>query len=497
MPAANDEPSNNSNNPFIRFRHHVDTSIHAGLNTLRRSPQSSSSTPNSTTTPYHPTTQTQQTPFSTPPDNIPTATTTATNMPPPPPNTSPELPSSSPPSPRSATAEEARQAWHHFLTHSPYSPLLLEREARGGKPTPQDLLLLPSSSSTPFHHPAMMMVAEEVEAGWWLEAFEDLMRVSSGLGLADLSRPHYHRYGFGGGWVREMAWLERMERRGLGEVLFPVCEEDVDNARSGGGYVSPRTMGEWVERRRVEGEREREEVGRVWEELIGGRRAVEEEVEKKGAAAADAWVGEVEREVKREMDRWRDVGQDKATSFFDGIGGVVRALGKVLEEEAGSLQRFGRGKKEDDAAAAVEKKDLPAPAPETESDLYSAIQSAFHESERSLSSFFKSVSEGWRHDTLPEPKPVSPPKTETTEVVQDGITKKTTKKEFVDEHGNTHSKTETTWTDGDGRVVMRQVHSAMGRSEHWEKTAQTESTKHDTETANEAREQKEGGWFWK
>jgi len=295
--------------------------------------------------------------------------------------------------------------------------------------------------------------------------------------------------GFGGEGMRCAAWLGRMEELGLKEVLFPVWDVRM-------GYQSPRTMEEWVERRRVEAKRE-EEMERLWEDLLGESRDREEARRELEKEADDA-----RQRIKRELDAWRDAGQETATSFFDGIGGIVRTLGKVLEDEAKSLQRFGK-KDEDsrerrDETATVKKTDTTAP--ETENDLYSAIQSTFHESERSLSNFFKSISESWRDRA--EPKPASPPKTETTEVVENGITKRTTKKEFIDERGNTHLKTETTWTDDSGRVVMKQVHSSMGRSEHWEETfpepTMTPATQNvkKTDEPNE-QQRKEGGWFWK
>jgi hypothetical protein len=233
------------------------------------------------------------------------------------------------------------------------------------------------------------------------------------------------------------------------------------------------------------------EVGRVWEELVGeGRRAAERE--------ADAWAEEARREMRemrREMDAWRDAAHETGTSFFDGIGGAVKTLGKVLEDEVKSLRGLGGedGRKSRDRSAA-EKDD----APQTENDLYSVIQSAFHESERSLSNFFKIISEGGRARSLPEPKPVSPPKVNTTETVEDGITKKTTTEEFVDEHGNAHSKTETTWTDENGQVIMKQVHSSMGHSARWEKTTQGAPAEPDKAVTERPKEQhRESGWFWK
>jgi hypothetical protein len=428
------------------------------------------------------------------------------------------------------TAAQAHRAWHHFLAHSPYSPLRLEHDPA---------LASPSSSSTswrptPWDLPQRRWEenSPQIEVGW-LEAFEDLMRVESGLGLVDWGREmEFRRGGRGGGGlfgdlpgavgfsgfgglggggglfggllggggdsqgiavgfgamgVREAAWLGRMRRHGLSEVLFPVSDPRL-------GYQSPRTMEEWAERRRVGSERV-QETGRLVEELFGDGKRVLEDV--------DAWAEEAAQEVKRRMDAWEDAGRDKTTSFFDGLGGVVRTLGKVLEDEGKSMQRFGKADEnsQERKETTADKTDAHTASPETENDLYSAVQSAFHESERSLSNFFKAISEGQRDDRQPEPKPASPAKTETTETVEDGVTKKTTKKEYVDKHGNTHSKTETTWIDENGHVVMRQVHSSMGRSDHWEKTIEGGgSTSQDKETTAEERKQQKtegGGWFWK
>ncbi|KAL2132963.1 hypothetical protein VTI74DRAFT_3063 [Chaetomium olivicolor] len=279
------------------------------------------------------------------------------------------------------------------------------------------------------------------------------------------------------------------EDRALREVMFPVWDPVM-------GYRSPRTVEEWVARRRALKERQREErmLMREFEEddLMGDMEQVAREVKKE----ADAWAEEVKK-FRKEADAWADGFTETGSSFFEGIGGVVKTLGKVLEDEVEWMRRctIGNRNKDRKEETASDKKDSAA---QTEGDLYSVVQSAFHESERSLSNFFKSVAEGWRDGSLLEPQPASPPKTETTEVVENGITKKTTRKEFVDKHGNTHSKVETTWTDADGRVVMRQVHSSTSRSEHWEKTFGGEKQAKDAAEEQQPKEdKKEGGWFWK
>ncbi|KAL2015985.1 hypothetical protein VTK56DRAFT_4474 [Thermocarpiscus australiensis] len=471
-----DEPSNN---PFVRFKQHVDANIHAGLNTVMDF--------TTTTTSRHPAPESNTSPSTSSFNNNNNNDNNDTN------NTTTALTLLDEPSLhlehrldqlRGGTRDEARLAWRLFLTRSAYSPLRLAREL-GWQPTPRGL---PAS-------------APQQQFGW-LDAFEDLMLASSAAPMTDLREkseawmmqssspwslvhgPGWGWFGFGsgfgfhggfwgdggGGPAAELAWLGRMSMRGLTEVYFPVYDPGL-------GYQSPRTLEEWAERRRAE-QRRLDDAERLWGELEGKRRGAIEE-------------------AKSERDVWGDAG-DRG-SFFSDIGGIVKVLGKVLEDEVRPFSGFGRGegsgKRDRSDGTTVEKKNA-----ETEDDLYSAIQSAFHESERSLSNFFKSLSEGWRDNSLREPKPASPPKTETAEVVENGITKKTTKKEFVDEHGNAHSKTETTWKDENGRVIMRQVQSSMGRSEHWQRTIDGGSAKPepDKEATDSSKEQKkEGGWFWR
>ncbi|KAG7290301.1 hypothetical protein NEMBOFW57_000300 [Staphylotrichum longicolle] len=379
---------------------------------------------------------------------------------------------------------EANLAWSLFLSRSAYSPLRLHH-ANSFHPHPITITIL-----TPTLTPSMEMENEiEMELTLhpglgarppprdlppdcadarfgWLEAFEDLLRAESGLPLMDL------RAG-------------RARRGSCGAVRG----QWGSGLRGGGGSG-----------------REEEEAGRLWEGIVGAAtRGVEEgwreldEARREVERGVDEWAEERKREAKREVDEWRDAGHDKVNGFFDGIGGVVRTLGKVLEDEVKSLQRLGKGRDKDEKAG---DRDTDKDTPQTENDLYSVIQSAFHDSERSLSNFFKSLSEGWRDDARADPKPASTPKIETTERVENGITKKTTKTEYVDMLGNAHTKTETTWTDEDGRVVMRQVHSSMGRSAHWEKTFETGSTTPSQDNKEPAEEleqehKKEGGWFWK
>ncbi|KAL1838850.1 hypothetical protein VTJ49DRAFT_2173 [Mycothermus thermophilus] len=604
---------NHDSNPFVRFKHHVDANIHAGINTLTGLSRSRTSSGGddhvagtTTTTTTGSGTMTPNTTTNT--NNLNDSLSLARSLG----LLSPQdhhfearltsLTSSSPNG--ASTLPQASAAWRLFLLRSAYSPLRLEYDWQSSSPSS-----LSSSTTSPWRHvPTPRDLPQGCEAGevGWLEAFEDLLRASSGLPLTDLrervaeNRRVWGRFGlgldgigfpffspgslfggsdgpfgflFGGtdgdrwgwdrldrwdgkdewpwGWhlqhrhdrhpgslaramglglgmggegVRAASWLNRMEEQGLNEVLFPVC----DPVR---GYQSPRTVQEWTERRQAEASRQKETES-LWEELMQDVKQTSTETHVKEVDAETQREREAaeegRRRLRRELESWWDAGQDTATSFFDGIGGFVRMLGKVLEDEARSLQQFGKPDKDSKDNKNAPEKDKSS-GPETETDLYTLIQSTFHDSERSLSNLFKTLSEGWHNAfNTHQPKPASPPKTETTESFDKatGLTKKTTKTEYVDDRGNNHAKTETTWTDESGKVVMRQVHSSVGRAERWgvsspsrrdaiknvdgvegDETQQQhqqhqqhqQQLEEKTDTAGEEKQQqkKDGGWFWK
>ncbi|KAL2123966.1 hypothetical protein VTJ04DRAFT_331 [Mycothermus thermophilus] len=584
-------------NPFVRFKQHVDANIQAGINTLTggsglsRSRTTTATSPGSgmsgnTSDSSSSLTEAANLGLLTPQEarfesRLSSLTDSASSS--------------------GFTVPEASSAWRLFLLRSAYSPLRLEYDHDWSSTAYPSSSLPPTPSvfsprglfTSPWKH---VPVPRDLPAGCepgevgWLEAFEDLLRVNSGMELMDLRERvrenrrvwnqlgfephvfgslfgsgangdldrwrgwdsswaeeegwlgnprHYHPHGspFGPGsgpfgrnlWsfflpgdgMRADLWMRRMQAQGLHEVLFPVNDTVF-------GRQSPRTIQEWTERRRNEQERRRKAES-LWD-------AVMEDVRKNDSTISTSTSSNSIKEVdaddqprshkdaledaRRKLDAWWDAGHDTATSFLDGVGGFVRALGKVLEEEARSLQQFGKG--HDHKKNPDKKND----GPETESDLYTLIHNTFQESERSLSNLFKSLSESWHNtfDTTKEAKPASPPKTETTESFdpKTGLTEKTTKTDFVDKLGNTHTKTETVWTDESGRVVMRQVHSSVGRKGRWEwkfggDAAAGESREDDGELKEQQQQQKqleggtsaeadegknkkkekEGGWFWK
>ncbi|KAK1832271.1 hypothetical protein QBC39DRAFT_405102 [Podospora conica] len=137
----------------------------------------------------------------------------------------------------------ASAAWTHFLTISPYSPILLDFSHL---PSPRPATLPPSSAS-------------------YQRAFEDLLRASSGLPLTTPSDARAYRRGPRGSrraFLHAVHLYERaLKARGggrpgedsLAEVYFPFATP-VPLGTFGpvdGTYRTPTTVAEWEEQRRA------------------------------------------------------------------------------------------------------------------------------------------------------------------------------------------------------------------------------------------------------
>jgi len=123
---------------------------------------------------------------------------------------------------------EHETAWWLFTRESAYSPIRLEREL-GWKPTPHGL---------PSHCDPSLF--------GWVDAFEDLLAVSSATPMMSFDRRETMNRVTAE--MRDMArghWFlfNRMQWQGLNEVFFPVYEPEER-------YRSPRSMEEWVAVRR-------------------------------------------------------------------------------------------------------------------------------------------------------------------------------------------------------------------------------------------------------
>ncbi|KAK3356974.1 hypothetical protein B0T25DRAFT_537945 [Lasiosphaeria hispida] len=180
--------------PFIRFKHHINTHITAGLQSLL---------------------------------NLPSAVAARTFPPSPAPSDIEARLSRL----RGGSLSDALLAWHLFATASPYSPLRLS-STLAWRPTPKDC---PVEAAGEFG---------------WVDAFEDLLLVSAGRGLSDLRQRHVFnkvlgRATVGGalGDAEAVVFVGRLLVLGVAEVYFPLRDRRT-------GYQSPSTAEEWRERNR-------------------------------------------------------------------------------------------------------------------------------------------------------------------------------------------------------------------------------------------------------
>ncbi|KAK0629851.1 hypothetical protein B0T17DRAFT_506367 [Bombardia bombarda] len=427
---------------------------------------------------------------------------------------------------RGGSYQDHLAAWDLFATRSAYSPLRLSQEL-GWAPTPNGL---------PAHFDPDMFD--------WTDAFEDLLAASSAKPMMSLAwrymlnqqRRHLMGMDMGAGADPARLWLDRLDHQGLTEVYFP--HQDARHR-----YRSPQTMGEWVEARRREAARaeyagvlgwdmsgprefprslEHPEDGRDRREDGGGLfpelnralkvlgRVLEDEVGSLLSGAHSGGEEEKEEKQRETSDSSSSVvpyGADKDPDFDR----TLKILSMVFEDEIPSLL-FGQGQKKERTrslqevdADGSEQQQQDKLQSQTEEELYSVIQSAFHESERSLSTFMKTFAEGkWRDDD--QTRVTKPIPGQWTGDAKFGETKTVTKEEFVDESGNVHLKTEVIKKNAEGRETSRQTHysvrhvSSTGTSspeEVKETTTDSIAPKEVVPRYDDEKEQKKAGWFWK
>jgi hypothetical protein len=213
----------------------------------------------------------------------------------------------------------------------------------------------------------------------------------------------------------------------------------------------------------------------------------------------------VERNCERPADgAWHDGDGGPAagerpnaeTGLFGEIEKVVKALNQVLDNGSTASSVFGTQKEEEQARR----------EPRFENDLYDAVQSAFTEAQQSLGTFFKFFSEGRLGiERRPNDKAESQTGAPIGETVEDESGAKTVKsvKEYIDDWGNKHVKTEITKTTRNGK--MTEVRYEVRPASEAERSAVDDSHQHEGESANQERPvndakydgDKASGWFWK
>ncbi|KAK3374916.1 hypothetical protein B0H63DRAFT_526210 [Podospora didyma] len=376
-------------------------------------------------------------------------------------------------------------AWRLFFTRSAYSPMYLDAEL-GWKPTPNGL-------------PADI---DPSQFGW-VEAFEDLLAASSAKPMDPLRHRLRQKTAMGYLPAKMQAdpvqcFYMRLRGQGLDEVYFPVNEPRF-------AYRSPQTIEEWA----VVRKREMDMLATTRPERDGDddvspplRRALghDDEQTAKEPARNALGVGETTPPA-RFPDRIKPDKEGEDNQPFSELGKIVNALAKALEDE---FKAFRGG-----ADTSVSGRDVSTDdegVDQTEQDLYSVIRSAFHDSERSLSNFLKSFSEGKRVEQQ-QPKHYQGPGQQ-TDIVKDarGWTKSVTKSEFIDENGGLHVKTETVHKDADGREVGRESSYSFQQTSQSHYNGNTRGGKSVRESDDTGKredddgakpEEKARGWFWK
>jgi hypothetical protein len=334
---------------------------------------------------------------------------------------------------RGSSQEESDMGWMLFLTRSPYSPLLLDRHL-GWKPSAQGGdLHSQGGDDSPF--------------GGWSDAFDDLLRASSGLPMKDpvLARAQKEASKlqfllFGASFKNEIAkqaetYLWHLKQSRLDEVLFPYHDRMLS-------YRSPRTMAEWIAQREAESD--------TFAQLHGWVEAL-----RKGE---ELW----RKEVVPKIDRIREA---------------------VMEEPENN-------ETEEDAYRAVDrqaatKKEI---LPKKWDDLFD---------------FFKQL--GDDEDKPQEVRAIS--SSERTKPTWSGGTKTVTKKEYVDENGAHHTETVVSVKNADGEETSRGISHSVRSDGTTPNETHQERTKSAPRLQNAEGvdvkdmvpvedNKKPSGWFW-
>lgn len=340
--------------------------------------------------------------------------------------------------------------WHHFAAHSPYSPLNLQHLPQ---PVPQG-------------------VPEGVDPYTFTfeDAFEDLLADASGQKMIDLRRRSEMRDLINQMFPRgepSFFWLRRLHAQGLlqnsgyfGREESPVYE-----------WQRPRTAEEWVEKRR-------QAVQDTWQERENSSaETVEDKAEDKG-----------------EKFSWKDwLDKDIVINPND----MIRRADRAIKNFAKAIDDMGKSEPAQPSEKPVnEAETTEDKGPETEGDLFSTVSSAIAEADKSLSTFMKSFS----NSSFKSNFSTSFSKSESfhngeDENEDEGKTVQNVE-EHVDMFGNLHTKTEIKRLNARGEEIGREVHYAVRSVSSSQKPE--EQTQQDAENqVKNAPNTRPTGWFWK
>lgn len=420
-----DEPPKN---PFVRFKRHVDSSIGHTIDGVLALPSTISRPKPSPTPSLDQAEQQQQQPPSSQQGQPPEKT--GTKM---------ELPDS--PTKEVMDWPTAR-LWQRFVYYSPYSPLNLRHIPQ---PIPNDL---PADV-----HPNTFT---------YEDAFEDLLSEAAGRPMMDLGRRSEARQ-----LLQEMFpqgepgffWLRRLQSQGLLQNDYHAA---LDRPRV--EWERPRTMEEWVERRR-------QELVRDWEGT--------EDASSREAGHNPSWSDWLDRDI---TINFGDMARKADRAFKD----LAHAINEASQKDSPSA-----GAAEDMAPSQTSGKQ-----PETEGDLFSVISSALADADKSLNTFFKSFTgASVKTDFSTSFEKQEKYSSGEGDDIDPGRTVKSTE-EHIDRFGNLHTKTEIKRLNADGQEIGRETHYSIRPVP--QNTEDSEAHNNEAEPVSKDVEgQKASGWFWK
>ncbi|OAA55582.1 hypothetical protein SPI_08266 [Niveomyces insectorum RCEF 264] len=404
--------------------------------------------------------------------------------------------------------------WHKFVYYSPYSPLKLQQQ--------QHLNLLPPPV------PRDVPFGADPFSFTYADAFEDLLRASSGRPLLDLAglsfRKLRYQVRYGSAMEPPYVFFHRMHVERLLDAYFPrstavgagACRPGDDasvaagDAADGHGSVTraaaalaERDRDSWRDRLQEE-EEENEEKG--YDKSVG-RKADDSRDETRAPPEDDHDGVGVDRAVTPQPP----VPQSSHGGLFDELDRVFRVLGRIVDEGTGAAAaREAKSDKNTDADADTK--------PSAEDELYAAVRSAYTNAEKSLSTLIKSFSGGFG-TSAEEPTADGPPLDgaatrapkfeEEREQDRQGETIRTTE-EHVDEFGNHHVKIEVRRLDAEGNEVARETRYTVRSPSPQEAVLRDVAIVDDddddddqTEKADDEKQRKaadsrqKSGWFWK
>ncbi|CAK7236678.1 hypothetical protein SCUCBS95973_009689 [Sporothrix curviconia] len=383
-------------------------------------------------------------------------------------------------------------AWHKFVYYSPYSPLKLQQQ--------QHLHLLPPPV------PQDVPFGADPFAFTYADAFEDLLRASSGgplLDLADRSYRNLHyQMRYGSTIEPPYAFFHRMHSQRLLDAYFPrsltAAAAAVGSAEEKDGFADT-ASDDVVRAVTALAERDRD----LWRE----QRAEEAYADKHDGGPYDDDTGEWDDgadEDEAEADGnddddeggspWiRRPGPVKPQSYgyggtlFGELDRVFRVLGRIIDEDTGAAAERAANKNDQDTITPHSAMDKTEAEANAEDELYNAVRSAYSNAERSLGSLIKTFS-GSFDSSSSSSSSSSISTTGSASSIRDtdgrqGDTIQTTE-EHIDAFGNRHVKTVVQRLDADGNEVARETRYTI-RSQSAQEAAALKDAYDDDSSGND------------